>query len=98
LIYGLLIKSGIYDTSPLRDYLTKIIGTNLARDRPVIIGTTDANSGTNVFINLTTLNDQDAIQAVMCSSAIPTLFPHQLFKGETYIDDCINLNLISAIN
>lgn len=73
LLQGLLFEPGLYDTSPLREYLSTHITQPLVRG--VSLGTTDANTGDLIRYN-ETLSASDLVEACLCSSAVPCVFPY----------------------
>eukprot|EP01132_Coremiostelium_polycephalum_P001127 gene1127-1432_t len=84
-IEGLLLKNGIFDTSPLRNYLNTNLNVEqlINSNRVLNIGSTCISTGDFQIFNKTT---PDIITAVMASSAIPGLFPSIEMGGQTYVD------------
>eukprot|EP00941_MAST-03F_sp_MAST-3F-sp1_P002122 g2122.t1 len=77
---GVLAKRGLYDTSPEKSFLSQQLENGIVPvangGRRLVIGATSDDSGM-----LTTWNEtattEELIEAVMCSSAIPGVFPAQ---------------------
>lgn len=95
LIDGLLFQRGLYNTDPLE----KLVRTNFIYpiQRNFSVGSTNLDTGMlNTFNNSI---GNAAIDAVMCSSAIPFVFPPHIFEGYAMADGgCImNQDVFSAI-
>ena len=101
ILWNLLEGHSLLDNEPLREFVTKIVasqGNQLRRN--CTVGTADLDTAT--FTNF----DQDIeggisemIEAVICSSAIPAVFPPQNWRNTTYVDggSISNLDIGSAI-
>lgn len=53
--------------------------------RKFILGTTNFDNGEHEVFD-ETLSSKDQIEAAMCSSAIPAVFPYQNFRNTTFVD------------
>lgn len=90
-IYKLKPLTGLslLNTEPLKNTITSILSglkSISSKYRPTIIGTTNLNTGylDTYYYNQLELNDQ--IQLLMCTSAIPLVFPPITFKSQLYVD------------
>jgi len=94
-VYGFAEKPGIYDTSPGVQYLKQLLGPP---SRMVSIGATNADTGEFVTFN-ENLTLDDFVEAVICSSALPGIFPYQNFQGQTFIDGgtVMSLNIAGGV-
>jgi hypothetical protein len=94
---GVLFEPGVYDTSPLRQFLTSRLTKGI--QRPFTVGTTSLDTGT--FVNFDeTIGSQNLVEAIMCSGSPPFIFPYQNFQGNTFADGgcLINLDVFQAIS
>eukprot|EP01133_Synstelium_polycarpum_P013666 gene13666-16094_t len=84
-IDGLLLRQGIYDTTPLEEYLTANLNVSLAAasNRQLLIGATNLDTGIIDFFNNT---ESHLVLAVKASSSIPGIFPPTTIRGNTYVD------------
>ena len=80
---GFLLHNGLYDTSPLQETLNKILYDTINRN--ISTGTVDAATG-NYHLFDETLGRDEMVDAVMCSSAIPGMFPMHYFQGKYWMD------------
>ena len=100
-LYGLLYKSGIYDTNPLMNFLTAHINDKKVQ-RQIVIGATDIQNTTYVtwdesdFLN----NSENLVKAVLASAAFPVIFPTRDVDDLSYIDGGVknNVDISSGIN
>ena len=87
--HSLFYKPSLYDTKPLKAFLTTRMGTAIQRN--VTVGAT--NLVTGVFTDFTEqLGIQDLITATMCSAAPPVAFPPIKFMDTWYIDGWVTMN------
>lgn len=95
-VYSILGKPSLFSTVPLRNLITKFFTVPVSRK--VVIGTTSLNTG--IFVNYNESLGENLIEACMCSTAIPCLFPYQKFDNDIYADGSlvINQDVFSAIN
>ena len=89
MIYDILPATGIslLNTSPLRKTLTNIVQT--MPNAPAIhtlIGATNMYSGKLDIYNFEDQNDEDKVNLLMSSSAIPGIFPPIKFNDQLYAD------------
>jgi predicted patatin/cPLA2 family phospholipase len=100
IIYGIFFKSGIFDNSPLVEFLYEQIGTrSIEKKFSVVITNADSGKGEHVDFNASDTIPDDAIPTIVASSAIPFAFPHLEKNGNTYIDGgCVwNLDVGGAV-
>lgn len=102
MVYSLLPRSGvsIYNTIPLYNTLSSVISTLQIPNIPTYIGATNLYSG-YLDIYRYDLFDTDAVRIdlLMCTSAIPIIFPPIYFNGSQYADGGILENqLLNVIN
>eukprot|EP01133_Synstelium_polycarpum_P001378 gene1378-1583_t len=71
---GLLLKDGLYDTTPLLNYLTANMNASMiaASDRELLIGATNLETG--VFDQFDK-SDPELVLGVKSSSSVPAIFP-----------------------
>eukprot|EP00824_Muranothrix_gubernata_P010132 TRINITY_DN22986_c0_g2_i1.p1 TRINITY_DN22986_c0_g2~~TRINITY_DN22986_c0_g2_i1.p1 ORF type:complete len:336 (+),score=81.67 TRINITY_DN22986_c0_g2_i1:3-1010(+) len=82
---GFLFKSGLFDTTPLRGYLKDRLDYDKLRQsgRKLIVGASSLSKGKyEVFYG----EDDDILDGVMASSAVPGVFPNIHVRGEAYVD------------
>lgn len=94
---------GMVNTAPLKEFVKKFFGEHgYGLKRKVAFGGVNAANGNYEVFN-ETLSDEDKINGIMTSSAIPFVFPsqHWTFNNEAFIGidggSVWNLNLVSAI-
>jgi len=94
---------GMVNTAPLKEFVKKFFGEHsYDYKRKVAFGGVNAANGNYEVFN-ETLSDEDKINGIMTSSAIPFVFPsqHWTFNNEDLIGidggSVWNLNLVSAI-
>mmetsp|Transcript_9726 Transcript_9726/g.14495 ORF Transcript_9726/g.14495 Transcript_9726/m.14495 type:complete len:324 (-) Transcript_9726:59-1030(-) len=96
IVSGLLSHSGLFDTEPLRQTLKNALREKVARN--ITLGATNINDGSyGVFTEA--LGNSGIVEAGMCSSAIPAVFPIQNFQGALWIDGGVtdNNDIASAV-
>lgn len=95
-VFSLLTRPSLFDTTPLRNLVSKVLTEPIARK--IVVGTTSLNTG--AFVNYNETVGRDLVEAVMCSTAVPTVFPYQKFDNNIYADGgcVINQDVFSAIN
>ncbi|OMJ72663.1 hypothetical protein SteCoe_28831 [Stentor coeruleus] len=87
---GFIYKSGLFDTSPERETLEKVVNSTFIRK--FIAGMT--NVATGEYETFSELADKNTmIDAVMCSSAIPGFFPMQKMNDTYYVDGGVKFML-----
>lgn len=89
MVYSLLPETGlsIFNTAPLYNTISSIIPTLQSSYIPTYIGTTNLYSGYLDIYRYDQLDtDADRIDLLMCTSAIPVIFPPIYFKGNQYTD------------
>ena len=96
IVFSLLTRPSLFDTTPLRNLVTKLFTKPIARK--IVVGTTSLNTGAFKTYNETV--GMNLIEVVMSSAAVPTVFPHQKFDNDVYVDGgcVINQDVFSAIN
>mmetsp|Transcript_1538 Transcript_1538/g.2713 ORF Transcript_1538/g.2713 Transcript_1538/m.2713 type:complete len:338 (-) Transcript_1538:193-1206(-) len=99
IITGLNKHSGIFDSQPLSDFLTKIFEEfEWKIKRKIVVSCVDVNSGSYVVFNEKTT---DIVNAVVSSASIPFIFPNVQFNASSVV--CMdggtvwNTNLVSAV-
>ncbi len=100
---GVTEESGIYDSSPFKATLSKVIDTAKlkASDRMLSSGATSLSSGDYVVFDKNGEDFGNAVDALLASSSLPGIFPHVISdKGEPFISAAIkqNLPVLEAIN
>jgi predicted patatin/cPLA2 family phospholipase len=99
-LYGLFYKSGLYDTTPLMNFLSTHIKDKKVK-RQIVIGSTDVQNATYVTWDESYFQDSDKlIKSVLASAAFPVIFPTRDVDGISYIDGGvkINVDISSGIN
>jgi predicted patatin/cPLA2 family phospholipase len=91
-VYFLNGKS-LYDTSPLKNTLTKIF-KDKRPIRPVLISATSLVKGKSEIFNKTDIQNYGFIDIIMSSTAIPILFPPYGFKNNLYVDGGVTSNIL----
>lgn len=89
LLQGLTVKPGLYDTTPLYNYLVKNV--KMPPVRNALVGTTSLNTGQYVLFNANR-PIQEFIEAAMASSAIPGLFPPITIADDIFTDGGVTIN------
>eukprot|EP00742_Colponemidia_sp_Colp-10_P001322 GILJ01001424.1.p1 GENE.GILJ01001424.1~~GILJ01001424.1.p1 ORF type:complete len:344 (-),score=68.19 GILJ01001424.1:81-1112(-) len=97
LIEGVLIKPGLYDTSPLRTFLKSRLNTGF-KDRKLVVGATSLTTGLFTYWNETQEADH-LVESVMASSAIPGIFPPVSLDGQEFCDGGtkLSVNIFDAV-
>jgi predicted acylesterase/phospholipase RssA len=98
-LYGLLYKNSIYDTTPLRNLLDKIVSKSDIK-RKFVIGTTNIKTGAYEKFSEETLERDEYTNAVLSSSAFPMIFPNIKFRDGIYMDGAVKIgvDIASGIN
>ena len=89
---SLFDDTSIANSDPLRRLINQIMDEHGPTKRKFIVGASDLNTGDHVAFD-ETLSSADQVEAAMCSSAIPTVFPYQNFMNSTYVDGGFTLNM-----
>ena len=92
-VYFLNGKS-LYDTTPLKNTLTKVFKDKIPI-RPVLISATSLIKGRSEIFNKTDIENYGFIDIIMSSTAIPILFPPYEFKNNLYVDGGVSSNILS---
>lgn len=100
-LYGLIYKSGLYDTAPLKKFLKSHIQDRKIQKK-IIIGSTNIENGTYItwdeeyFDNDT----EKMIKSVLASAAFPVIFPMREVDQVSYVDGGVknNVDISSGIN
>lgn len=84
-IEGFWLKSGLYDTTPLHNYLNTNLNATAVHlsDRQLLMG---ATSLTEARYETFSQTDPDLVLGVLSSSAIPGLFPPIAKSGQLFVD------------
>ena len=97
-VTGLATKTGIWDDSPLYNYLTDFMKThNNTFHRKWVVSSVNVETGSYMTYNETC---PDPAKAAVSSSSIPFVFPNQVWPDGSIVMDggtVWNTNLISAI-
>lgn len=94
-IDGLLFHSSIYNTAPLIETLRNDFKYGVHRN--VTVGSTNLDTG--LFANFNESLGNAILDAVICSSSIPFVFPPHQFEGYSWADGgcIINLDPMSSV-
>lgn len=98
LVEGLTSKNGLYDTTPLKNLITKTFKCQWKRK--VTLTVTNADLGDAYAVDLDQIATcAKAQQWILASSALPVFFPYQQIDGYSYVDGAVmqNLDVDSAI-
>lgn len=99
-ILGILTNWALYDTTPLKNTLTRILTNKAPSNNPplAMIGATNLNSSAlDVFI-FGNKPIQEKIQILLATSAIPFAFPPREVAGNLYVDGgVISSELINQV-
>ena len=97
LLTGILARSGLFDNSPLRNLVEEEVNEKV--HRKMIYGTCDAVTAEYHAFDETE-TDEDIIDGVVASAAIPVVFPHKDYKESHYFDGGAiqGVDIVSAIN
>jgi len=93
------MKPGLFDTTPLRDYLTGILNEHEVV-RNISVGATDLDGGfLQRFYSLELDSKQDMVNAVLSSASIEIMFPHNDWNNSSYGDGGLKsmVDIIGAI-
>ena len=90
LVEGLLFEYGLFDTTPLKEYVHRRYDKGFNRN--ITVGATNFNEATTVQFTERLLGDE-MIEGIICSASPPPFFPHQQFRGTVYADGGLILNL-----
>jgi predicted acylesterase/phospholipase RssA len=100
-IAGLFTAGGIYDNSPLYDFLTKEFSQHMALKRELAIGITDVLSGQYANFEEDKLENDDTILNVLFASfAFPGFFPPaEAFDSKWFDGSAVyDIDIFKAIN
>lgn len=100
ILAGIFTKGGIFDNTPLIEFLTEQVGPRSIKKKfTVVLTNADTGLSEHVDFNHSETLPPGAISTIVGSSAIPAAFPHMTINGNTYIDGgCIwNLDVAGAI-
>jgi len=98
-VSGIVNHSGIYNTEPLYEFITKFFADHGNKiHRKVSVAGVDVNTGAYHIWDETT---EDLPKAVVSSASIPFIFPNQQWKEEGLVvmdgGTVYNTNLVSAV-
>lgn len=101
-LFNVLTSKSLFNTSPMRKTLTKLINGRRIK-RPVTIGMTNIGTGLQEQIDDVQLKGAPTevlVSAVMASAAIPILFPPVEFRGALFYDGGLAADeiVVQAIN
>ncbi len=86
-IRGFFYKTGLFDSTPAKENLQKIVGKYKGLKRGLILGTVDTETGDYVTYDNLSLKDNDRIvNGVVSSGAFPVVFPLHLFDNKYWMD------------
>lgn len=91
--YNWPFTQSIYDTSPLRETISKFLETGTNR-YPTWIGLTNFTSGFFRMADLSWYNQTDQVDILMASTAIPVAFPPVHWHGTYFVDGGLSSNSI----
>jgi predicted acylesterase/phospholipase RssA len=96
---GLFFKSGIFDTSPLRNIIQETV-KNETLKRKFVCGATNFNTGSYDTWDENVLYRNDYEGAIVSSSSVPVLFPVTSFNNSFYMDGGVKMgvDIASGIN
>jgi NTE family protein len=94
-------KVALFDSSPLKKYLQKMIKPDLMRANPknFVIAATDFSTWAAVHHEVKELTDEEMVQFLFASASPPVFFPPVEFRGDTLSDSgiCANYNIAKAV-
>ena len=95
IVEGLLTKGGIFDNTPLRDYLLNMLkGFDGEFKRRITVGSIDANTGDYFQFTQDNTDFLDFAKAATASASIPAVFPPYIWEGKgVFLDGSTNKNL-----
>ena len=98
-LQGLLFKSGLYDTTPLRNKIKSVVKDNNLK-RKFVCGATNFVTGTFDSWDDQSLLREEYEDAIVSSGAFPVIFPINQFRGNYYMDGGvkISVDIASGIN
>lgn len=94
------LPSGLFDSSPLRQFVTRILSEHQpAKSRPAFIGAVDLQTGELNTWNSHTSSRANLIEGIVASSSIPGLLPVIHYNGKPLVDGGIwmGVNLFSGV-
>ena len=103
MVKGVLKETGIFDTTPLHNFLTDFYNErNKTIHRKFVVSSVDANSGAYHLFNETIQNvTDDPMKAILSSASIPFVFPDQKWSQYNMVGidggTVWNTNLVSAV-
>ena len=99
IITGLLSKSGIFSTEPLKQFMDEILAKNLTLKRELIVGATNVKTGGFDIFDFKNLSVNEYIFAILSSASVPFIFPTTNFQKNFYMDGGVkfSINIPSAI-
>lgn len=98
MVEGVLKESGVYNDTPLLEYLTGVINSYGGLKRKTVVTAVDVNTGAYHIFNETNPNPG---KMAVSSSSIPFVFPDQQWPEEELVlmdgGTVWNINLVSAV-
>ena len=97
-LQGITVETGIYDTAPLKSFITSQISSRGMTDRKLVVGATSYNTGL-----LETWNEKDSVAdlatGVKASASIPGVFEATQARGEVFGDGGVKqgVNILDGI-
>ena len=97
---GVFNESGVFDTTPLVNLITKVLHDAGKIYKKVTISSVDTNTGEYITSDEVTVPFEELPERVVASASIPFVFPHRHIKNWTLMDGGTvwNTNLVSAMN
>ena len=97
---GLMLESGIFDNSPLVNFVNKVLKDYGGIKRKITVSSVDSSSGQYVITREDEVSEEEFAERVVASASIPFVFPHRHIKNWTLMDGGTvwNTNLVSAID
>ena len=86
IITGLLSKSGILSTEPLKGFLSEILTQNVTLQRELIVGATNLKTGNYDTFDFKSLSRDEYLAAILSSASVPFIFPNTNIKNNFYAD------------
>lgn len=96
-LYGMFFKKGLYDTSPLRDFIEEYF-KNRTIHRLVHFNSVDAITGDIVGFD-ESIDKETLVTGLLGSTAVPFFFPPVPYKDKLLMDGGVawNLDIASAV-
>jgi len=98
-LHGLLYESGVYDDTPLYNFVTDIVQSVQEIQRHLLVAADDSETGDYIVFDSDKIPISEMPRRVVSSASIPLVFPDQQFDGRVFMDGgtVYNTNLVSAV-